>query len=339
MYSHYSHKTEMKKKGNDFYLCPVSGLVYPILHNVPVTVLDDKMRIHCYQTDKFMENDGVFGKKIPLESFLYPPEKRTISFIKGFFKLIKSEYNFRKNIPLQLIVHILRALVLRIWRRPLELVQRGYELWDFKSLYYHPNDFFLGIESGPKFFEWNANYVRHKIKELVSNYVSQNKCKNILEVGCGYGYQLLLLSEDENIKKTCKKIYGTDITYSRVALANLMHEQHNKSIPFQFFQADARFLPYPDNFFDVGTTTYVFEVMTERDSQHALLELLRVCKKIILIEPLKDVQNIYSKLTDIFADHGGMKIDFLDKEKYEINVEKFYANYLVEGAILSIAKK
>ncbi len=338
IYSLFDIDTLMERRSESALVCPHTGLVYSVAHGVPIVLLDEELRANSLYIEKRMEDLGVFEGTIPCPK-RYEAEKRSISYFKGVRKLLSFQIGYvLRRTPRALAERILRKLQGMPWRRPLEAVQRGYESIKYDSRYAVPNSFFLGIEGG-RFFEWNIANVQERLLAEVVELAELNSAQRIIDVGCGFGEKLLWLAQALHDRDLNIGLYGVDMTHSRVAGAYLMHRQHNSVGQPVLFTGDARFIPYPDNYFDIGYTQYVFEVMPKKVLEHAMLEMLRVCKRAILFEPLLCIQSVFGRLYNFLFDLGGVYVDFLDPEKYEISVEEFNMDYKNNCAIVRIEKR
>ena len=93
IHSIYYPDTRMCSKGEGVLTCPKSGLVYPVLHEVPVTLMDPDMRAHCFYVDKMMAADGVFNRSVPLPTF-YPEIRKPISWLRGLVRLLRFQLGY-----------------------------------------------------------------------------------------------------------------------------------------------------------------------------------------------------------------------------------------------------
>jgi SAM-dependent methyltransferase len=84
-------------------------------------------------------------------------------------------------------------------------------------------------------------------RQYIYRKIALAKCKNILEIGCGYGHLLKELSQFSNLE-----IYGIDT--SRIAVEQNICRCDNVHIQL----ADACHLPFQKNFFDAIICNYLF---------------------------------------------------------------------------------
>lgn len=90
----------------------------------------------------------------------------------------------------------------------------------------------------------------------------------VLDIGCGIGVHLKLYQ-----KAGCN-VFGIDISPSMLKIAkNLLGEKATLNL------ADAAYVPYPDNTFDLVYTSIVFHEMLVDVRSKAIMEAKRVLKK------------------------------------------------------------
>lgn len=131
-------------------------------------------------------------------------------------------------------------------------------------------------------------------KELV-DYLKTLKFRSFLEVGCNFGKNLKVVSD--NFKNV--KIAGLDL--SAPALENAKEFLEGRKI--QLVNAEASDMPFKDKEFDVVVVGEVLEHVAPKDFDRTLDEVSRVAKSdIILITPVHDNENfITSKLKSSHA--------------------------------------
>lgn len=107
----------------------------------------------------------------------------------------------------------------------------------------------------------------------LNNYI--NDGDRVLDVGCGIGYGMNLLS----IK--AKEVYGVDVDKKAVAYCSDQLLGKNPKIK-ELKDYDGYHLPYEDKFFDVVTCVDVLEHVEDYDA--FLDELVRVAKKTVVLD-------------------------------------------------------
>lgn len=101
----------------------------------------------------------------------------------------------------------------------------------------------------------------------ISNYLKNIKYETLLDIGCGTGYLIELLSN-----KNCSKLVGIDISTKMIEKA-----KDKKIINSEFIEGSALDLPFDDNQFDVITCSESFHHYPNTDK--AMQEVYRVLKK------------------------------------------------------------
>jgi len=134
---------------------------------------------------------------------------------------------------------------------------------------------------------------RQKEVSLIKNFFSLpevQKCKNILEIGCGNGYTLGILST----AFPSYKFTGLDFSEDLLQIAN---ERKLKNVSFE--QGDARKLRFDDESFDViFTERCIINLLTWEEQQQALDEMCRILKKggyILFMESFSEGYNNLNK--------------------------------------------
>jgi ubiquinone/menaquinone biosynthesis C-methylase UbiE len=110
---------------------------------------------------------------------------------------------------------------------------------------------------------------------------------SILEVGVGEATTLAAIYKQLKFKNI--KLYGFDISWSRLFVANNYLKKQN--IKANLFVADLFNIPLADNSIDVVYTSHSLEPNGGKEKE-ALIECLRVAKKeLILFEPIYELAN------------------------------------------------
>lgn len=104
--------------------------------------------------------------------------------------------------------------------------------------------------------------------KLILNYIEKYKPKTILDVGCGRGFYLKMISHYQFIKE----IHGVDIEKKYLKIAKKINNDDRVLIK----ENSVYSLPYPDNFFDFIICSEVLEHL--RNDIKALKEIKRVLK-------------------------------------------------------------
>ena len=116
-------------------------------------------------------------------------------------------------------------------------------------------------------FTYNPKYWQSVIKDF-KRYWNLNSSSSILDVGCAKGFMLY------DFSKAIPGISLSGIDISDYAINNSMSEIKN------FLQvANAKKLPFSDNFFDVVISINTIHNLEKTDCARALQEIIRVSKK------------------------------------------------------------
>lgn len=105
-------------------------------------------------------------------------------------------------------------------------------------------------------------YFDYVSRKMFARLLPELKNKMILDVGCGLGMTMDYFIAQKN------HVYGIDITSQSVS--------ENKKRGLETLEADARYLPFRDNLFDLVYSLGVIEHFAE--TELALQEKVRVCK-------------------------------------------------------------
>lgn len=136
---------------------------------------------------------------------------------------------------------------------------------------------------------------------IVADELRSTEFESVLEVGCGYGENLLAI---ERIFKN-KKIVGVDIDINRIEVAR-------KHINAELIIGDINKLEFEDKSFDVAFTNALFCMISPEEVERGVKEIIRVAKKkLILIELNSDSkfglvgrQRTSVNWKELFKEHG-----------------------------------
>lgn len=157
-------------------------------------------------------------------------------------------------------------------------------------------------------------------KQCIERIRNELSGTNILEVGCGRGNLLKILSKNQNLNLT-----GTDL------IANEELKTHEK---IKFIEASTDKLPFSDNEFDTVICTHVLEHVLDID--RAVHEIRRVTKhKIIIVLPKEREYKFGFNLHLTFFPYKFSVMNIIakngDKEKIAcelVNGDWYYTEYL-----------
>jgi ubiquinone/menaquinone biosynthesis C-methylase UbiE len=182
------------------------------------------------------------------------------------------------------------------------------------------------VDGKPKFStKWRL--VLEHAKEIKETLESINSGNNILEVGSGEGNipMAFALSYPEQFKKL--NYSGFDFAYNRTFNAQTLFKYPINGIQFDntfFYNGDAKVICHEENSFDVVYCSRVLEQI-KYGKDKALAEMARVGKYVVLIEPIADFQNIYSKQHIKKQDYINLKISDIERYGEIIKVKKLNA--------------
>lgn len=129
---------------------------------------------------------------------------------------------------------------------------------------------FTDLEWGSREFFEQVEQFRYTLQPFMNRIIRFNeyKGKNLLEIGCGLGTDLLQFA------RAGAHVTGVDLTPASIDLARKRFSLYG--VPATFQVADAESLPFPDASFDV---VYSFGVLHHTpDTQKAINEVFRVLK-------------------------------------------------------------
>lgn len=129
-------------------------------------------------------------------------------------------------------------------------------------------EFFDGDRShGYGGFSYNSRFWEPVVPTF-KEYYNLDENSKILDIGCAKGFML------HDFKRLIPGIEVQGIDVSQYAIENSKEEVR------EFLQvADARKLPFPDNYFDLAISITTLHNLTKEDMKIALKEIMRVTKK------------------------------------------------------------
>ena len=87
----------------------------------------------------------------------------------------------------------------------------------------------------------------------------------------------------------------------------------------------------------MGYSIYVCEVMPPGVMEHAMMEMLRVCKRAVLLEPLTSIQSFLGKIYHKLFGFG-VNVDCFSQSKISVDVTPFNFDYKNKAATILIDK-
>ncbi len=91
---------------------------------------------------------------------------------------------------------------------------------------------------------------------------------DVLDLACGTGILTLLLTGKSN------RVYGLDIIYRNLMVAVYKKRKKQEYVNVEFVNADAEYIPFKDNAFDVVTASYLPKYVNAK-------LLIRECKRVL----------------------------------------------------------
>jgi len=151
-----------------------------------------------------------------------------------------------------------------------------------------------------------APVVVHHFRNMqkLAGLLNDFEAKEVLEVGCGSGINLMLLRNAGLIPPEVQ-LSGLEYPVARYLTAESTIQQHQLDVS-NLFMADGRKLPLRDNSFDVVFSHYVIEQMKGFESE-ILSEMLRVARKgVVLFETALYNPTLNQR---IYMSHSGYSTD------------------------------
>jgi ubiquinone/menaquinone biosynthesis C-methylase UbiE len=199
--------------------------------------------------------------------------------------------------------------------------------YDFQSGTYIQN-----VKKNPEYIKKYTTALSNVFNGLEVEYES------ILEVGVGEATTIANLIP--KLKVTPKKVYGFDLSWSRVRYG--MEYMKKKKINNSFlFMGDIFNIPLADNSIDIVYTSHSIEPNRGREKE-ALLELMRVTKKyLILLEPAYEFATVEAKkrmnkhgyIKNLYPKALSLRLNVIEHRLFDI-----YSNKLNPTGIIIIEK-
>lgn len=136
-----------------------------------------------------------------------------------------------------------------------------------------------------KELEWTLRYLRKKetnttrepTRLVLAEKIAEAKPQTVLEIGCGYGQNILLISE----KLPQTEIHGLDSNRTAIKYA----KKKSPRAKLQAAKAEECLKDYPDKSMDVTFTNAVLMYISPKEIAAVIREIIRITrKKIVLVE-------------------------------------------------------
>ena len=126
------------------------------------------------------------------------------------------------------------------------------------------------------FYDWIMGfYERLSNREALRGPILE-RAGQIVDVGVGTGY---LLSQLLKETKESQKITAVDLSEQMIANAqSYISKQGQMSMRLSFKKADCMELPWPDNTFDLYVSSYLFDLLPDKELRLTINEMERVLK-------------------------------------------------------------
>lgn len=128
----------------------------------------------------------------------------------------------------------------------------------------------------PPLYDWIMGfYERLSNRSALKGPVFENALE-IIDVGVGTGY---LLHQLLKMTKDGQHITAVDLSPKMLTNARQYIEKQNEpSDRIDYYQVDCRKMVWPDNFFDLYVSSYLFDLLPEDEVQSVISEMARILK-------------------------------------------------------------
>ncbi len=170
-----------------------------------------------------------------------------------------------------------------------------------------------------------CSWLLKSLRNKVANIADINEQNSIIEIASGTGEQALLFAQKG------AQVIGTDISEKMLEIT----KQKNKYQNLDFMYADATNLPFPENQFDISTTTLCLHSLDSVTQDQIITEMIRVTKTdgtIILADYVLPVKKTFS--STIWKLASQVIERFVGGEHYQ-NFNKF----IQVGGLQTLVKK
>ena len=157
-------------------------------------------------------------------------------------------------------------------QRAVRRITRSHYLLERFLIYRNPRKYW-NLRGGNTYFQEQENYeTRQKRSHWIAAEIAGLSVESILEIGCGYGKQIKNILEKKRVG-----ICGADFSHSQLLKAK---EFAPAQIPL--VEADAAWLPFPDNSFDLVFSSAVVLHNEKKQARRILSEMIRTSRGLIL---------------------------------------------------------
>jgi ubiquinone/menaquinone biosynthesis C-methylase UbiE len=131
----------------------------------------------------------------------------------------------------------------------------------------------IPIKAGAFLYDLYSPTEKSRYRERIINYADLKAGERVLEVGCGTGTLSLLAKR----RVDDGEVIGLDLSPKMVKQAEKKSKKYNLDI--KFIEGSIDTLLFPDNYFDVVLSSWMFHHLPIRIKREGLKEIHRVLKK------------------------------------------------------------
>ena len=124
------------------------------------------------------------------------------------------------------------------------------------------------------FYDWIMGFYERVSNRAALHGTMLKRSQKIIDVGAGTGY---LLSRLEKATNSEQEIFAVDLSQQMLDNSKGYLSKHSQlSSRIHFEREDCRKLPWKDNSFDLYVSSYLFDLLPEKELRQALSEMERV---------------------------------------------------------------
>ena len=128
----------------------------------------------------------------------------------------------------------------------------------------------------PPLYDWIMGFYERPSNRSALKGPTLENATEIIDVGVGTGY---LLNQLLKMTKDCQHITAVDLSPKMLANARQYIEKHNNSSDrIDYYQIDCQKMVWPDNYFDLYVSSYLFDLLPEDEVKNAISEMARILR-------------------------------------------------------------
>lgn len=131
----------------------------------------------------------------------------------------------------------------------------------------------IPIKAGALLYDLYAPTEKSRYREKIINYAELQSGERVLEVGCGTGTLSLMAKR----RVDDGEVIGLDLSPKMVKQAEKKSEKYKLDV--KFIEGSIDNIPFPDNYFDVVLSSWMFHHLPIKIKREGLKEIHRVLKK------------------------------------------------------------